>query len=209
MKNAILLVLSLILLQSCSIIKKQKNRLKERVETHVAVKSDSSGVKTADSSSSVKTAATSHSRETSTSVNEVEVAGETMEAKTKIPDAGETQTFETATGYIEVGVDSSGKNISVTAKTKPKKVPVNVNHTKEVWNAQVSDAKTSVAKTEAARVSSSLQVDSGRHTNSVVLNKSVNRVGAWWWWLILVVVVLCYVGFKIYTRGINPILWFK
>lgn len=209
MKNLFIVLLAVAALQSCSIIKKQKNRLNERVETHVGVKSDSSGVKTADSSSSVKTAATTHSRETSTSVKEIEVPGETMGTETELPAAGEFLRFETGTGTIEVSRDSTGKKLTVKAATKAKKIPVNVNHTKEVYDTQVSDVKTNVAKTEVARVSSSLQVDSGRHTNSVVLNKSVNRVGGWWWWVLLVVAVLLYLCFKVYTKGINPLLWFK
>jgi len=213
MRNVIILMvawlgmLTMSLFQSCSIIKKQKNRLKERVETHVVVKSDSSGVKTTDSMGDVKTTDTHHSRETNLLDTNILVDGTTQRIKTEVPDTGETHVFETDAGSIEVGLDGDG-NLEVVSKTKPKHIGVKIASTREVYDTHGSEVKTNVARMEAARVTSSLQVDSGRHTNSVVLNKSVNRVGAWWWWLILVV-VLCYVGFKVYTKGINPILWFK
>lgn len=207
MKTIFVILIALISLNSCSIIKKQKHKVKEHVETHIAVQKDSSNTKDIDSSGTLKVANTHSLKETVSIDTIIYIPGSDLDFDTEIPDSGETHTFETDQGSIAVGVDSSG-NLQVKVKTKPKKVPVHFSHTKEVFDTHFSDAKTDVSRQENTKVTTTAVVDSSRHTNTVVLDKKVNRLGTWWMWGLLILAVIIFIIFKVYTRGANPLAWF-
>ena len=187
---------------------KLKNKEDKSSSTHSEAQEDKTTFKTEDSATTAKFTEV-HKTHTVTGYDTFALVGADSSLITGlVPDTGHTKTFVDGDETIKVGVDTNGV-LTIKTYTKPKVIPIRSTTTTDTYDTIGSNTQTKVATASTDHDKTLSKVDSTHHEKTTTKSKVANSLGTWWIWLIIILIILVYIFYKCYTKGINPVMWFR